>query len=99
MFSRWIAPALLTAPGAAITLALTVGLAAAGGYGLANLQSDYDSIWYMRHASYQYKAPGPRLQTGYWELRTVVGMVGLCWSQGLSYPPACRPQKLESQLA
>ena len=44
---------------------LTLGLAAGGVYGLVNIESDYDSIWYMRHDSYPYqyfKALGDHFQ-------------------------------------
>ena len=32
---------------------LAVGLGAAGVYGVFNIETDYDSIWYMRQDSYQ----------------------------------------------
>ena len=43
-----------------------LGAGLAGGvYGLVNIESDYDSIWYMRHDSYPYqyfKALGDHFQ-------------------------------------
>ena len=55
VFKHWIAPAILQWPVSLAILAITVGLAVGGGYGLYYIESDYDSIWYMRHQSYQYQ--------------------------------------------
>ena len=55
VFTKWISPVILKWPVTVLILVVTVALAAGGAYGLANIESDYDSIWYMRHESYQYK--------------------------------------------
>jgi len=55
VFKNWISPVILKWPVSLLILVVTVGLAAGGAYGLANIESDYDSIWYMRHQSYQYQ--------------------------------------------
>ena len=55
VFKNWISPVILKWPVSVLILVVTVGLAAGGAYGMANIESDYDSIWYMRHESYQYQ--------------------------------------------
>ena len=52
---EWLAPLLLSLPAALLVLLTALGLAAGGGYGLSQIESDYDSIWYMRHESYQFQ--------------------------------------------
>jgi len=55
IFKKWISPIIVKKPVVAVILAITVGLAGAGIYGVINIESDYDSIWYMRHESYPYQ--------------------------------------------
>ena len=55
IFKNWISPMIVKTPFTVMILALAVGLAGAGIYGLVHIESDFDSIWYMRHESYPYK--------------------------------------------
>ena len=55
MFEKWISPTILKWQVSIIILIVTAGLAAGGAYGLSQIESDYDSIWYMRHESYQFQ--------------------------------------------
>ena len=55
MFEHWISPLIVKWPVCLLVLTLATALATGGAFGLANIESDYDSIWYMRHESYQYQ--------------------------------------------
>ena len=47
IFKNWISPCVVWKPVSLLIILVAVGLAAAGVYGLVNIESDYDSIWYM----------------------------------------------------
>ena len=55
IFQQWISPLIVKWPVSILVLGLALAFATGGAFGLANIESDYDSIWYMRHESYQYK--------------------------------------------
>ena len=55
IFQHWISPNIVKWPVSLIILVIALALAVGGAFGLANIKSDFDSIWYMRHESYQYK--------------------------------------------
>jgi len=50
-----VSPILLSIPVSILVIITALGLAAGGAYGLSQIENDYDSIWYMRHESYQYQ--------------------------------------------
>jgi len=50
-----VSPVLLSIPVSVLVTITALGLAAGGAYGLSQIENDYDSIWYMRHESYQYQ--------------------------------------------
>ena len=55
IFKHWVSPLVVWRPAVVLILAAAVALAGAGVYGLFNIESEYDSIEYMRHESYPYK--------------------------------------------
>ena len=55
IFQHWISPNIVKWPLSLLILGVALALAVGGAFGLANIKSDFDSIWYMRHESYQYK--------------------------------------------
>ena len=55
IFKNYISPMVIKWPVALTIILISIGLAAGGVYGVANIEVDYDSIWYMRHDSYPYK--------------------------------------------
>ena len=65
IFRHWVSPLVVWTPAVVTIIIITLGLATAGVWGLVNIESDYDSIWYMRHDSYPYqyfKALGEHFQ-------------------------------------